>query len=534
MKKIYLIFLILSQILLSQIQHQIRGVFLTTNFRLDWPKSNSTVNQKLELSAILQNIKEKKFNTVYFQIRSNGAVLYNSDYELKATFIDNFDALEYAVSEAHNLGLEIYAWLNVFKSGNQNTGMLKSNPDWFLKTNGSGEIWFDPGNPDASSLQLNIIREIITKYDIDGLMLDFIRYPDKSFDDSKTYNQFAEGKNRFEWRRENINNMVEKAHNLIKEIKPFVKLTATPLGIYKNTDKFKGLESKTGVFQDSRFWLESKWVDYLVPQIYWKNSFPLKYEDVVKDWTDFSPKYPIVIGIASYIPEINSKIDEYIKIAENNGAIGIAAFRYENIAEKKINSFDESAVPLSFYKEVQTEKNTNQPLSNVNCIIENINSIKLKFQVSSIPQKNKQIYYGVTTNEKKTKLRELFSGENFTYSLEKPNKVKYTFGLIQFDRFWNENIIKQDIKVTFNKLNEITTNTAKKFSQVRFADDNIYLFANYSGKIDILEKRDNSNFTILKSLNVKEGMNIFKCNVGTKKAEYFIRNSAGKTEKIID
>ena len=236
----------------AQVERETRAVWVATNFRLDWPPPVYDAEvQKFALIKILNNIKSKNLNVVYFQVRSNGVVLFKSSVEAYSPHLTGtmtgepkYDPLQFAVTEAHKRGLELHAWLNVIRcfSGEETKILRDSNhikqkePGWVIKyeKNGKTDYWMNPALPQTADYITSITTELVRNYDVDGIHLDFLRYPGKDFNDAESYRLLGDEAEINQWRRDNITNRLRKIYNSAKAEKPWIKVGVAPFGIYKN------------------------------------------------------------------------------------------------------------------------------------------------------------------------------------------------------------------------------------------------------------------------------------------------------------
>ena len=312
MKEIILLIIFVPAFLFAQPKEEVRAVWLTTAFGLDWPKSHDKEIQKEEIINILDELKDANFNTVMLQVRARGDLIYPSKLEPWAKSLTGelgknpgYDPLKFIIAEAHKRGIEIHAWWNVYKVYGKGmpaetwpeNPVLKY-PDFCSEYR--DEWWMDPGIPAVRKYLLNVIMEMVRNYDIDGINLDYLRYPNSDFDDYGTYRKYGNNENRSDWRRDNITKFVESLYDSLQEVKPYVKLGCAPVGIYKNTDQISGWEAYYDTFQDPVKWIKDKKLDYISPQVYWKiNSHP-HYNLVIKDWGKIIDKRHLYPGIAVF------------------------------------------------------------------------------------------------------------------------------------------------------------------------------------------------------------------------------------------
>jgi len=297
MKKIFLLIL-LPFILFAQPKDEVRAVWLTTVFNLDWPKTTGASNQKNEMKNLLNKLKAANFNTVMFQVRARGDLMYPSSIEPWAKALTGnlgqnpgYDPLQFIIEEAHALGIEVHAWWNVYKvygigtpPGTNPPHVVLAHPE-LVKQYTNGEWWLDPGKPETKTYLLNLAMEMVRKYNIDAIHFDFIRYPNPDFDDDATYAQYGGGINKADWRRNNITQFVYALYDSVTSVKPMIKVGSAPIGIYKKLSNcLTGFLGYDQVYQDARRWLLAKKHDYLSPQIYWDINTCPRYDSLAMDW----------------------------------------------------------------------------------------------------------------------------------------------------------------------------------------------------------------------------------------------------------
>jgi uncharacterized lipoprotein YddW (UPF0748 family) len=315
----------------------------------DWPRSTDPAEQQRSLIEILDILKNNNFNTVYFQVRPRGNVLYRSAIEPWATQLSGvlgkdpgYDPLEFAIEQAHARGLELHAWFNVAKVWGSE--QLPQHPQHVTRTHRNwvklvdGEWWIDLGIPQAREYTEHLVSELTDAYDVDGIHFDYIRYPSDTFDDWGSFTQWSDGAERAEWRRSNITTFVRNCYNNIQRRRPWIKVGSAPLGIYQSIagaqSSFNGY---SGVFQDSRRWLRERIHDYIVPQLYWsigeqKNPNDPDFFVLSNDWVQENYERQVVIGIGAYRDNVQREVREQVITTRVEGAAGQAFFRYENLA----------------------------------------------------------------------------------------------------------------------------------------------------------------------------------------------------------
>lgn len=348
---------------LARPAREVRAVWITTILGLDWPKSADRAEQQRSLGQMVRELARARYNTIFFQVRGRGDAMYRSQYEPWAESLTGtpgrdpgWDPLAFLLAEAHAEGMEVHAWFNAFlvRGGSDRRApgapvhVADRHPEWVQQAN--GEWWLDPGLPEARDYVVRVGMDIVRKYDIDGFQFDFIRYPAAPFRDDETFRRYGRGRSREEWRRDNVTRLVAAFHDSAAAVKPFLKLGAAPLGIYRNTDQTRGLQSFDDVYQDSRTWLAKGYLDYLAPQVYWSLGDRPGNPDfarVAREWASSGYGRQIILGIAAYKPEVAGQLGEIIDVARATGAAGHAFFRYSNVAgaEAVAARYDAAVVP---------------------------------------------------------------------------------------------------------------------------------------------------------------------------------------------
>jgi uncharacterized lipoprotein YddW (UPF0748 family) len=289
------------------LKREVRGVWVATVANIDWPSKPGlpAEKQKEELLAILDKSKELKLNAVIFQVRPMADALYESKLEPWSEFLTGemgkspgYDPLAFAVAEAHKRGLELHAWFNPYrartpaaKSPAADSHITKRRPD-LAKPYGT-HYWMNPTHPDVQDHSLAVIRDVVKRYDIDGIHIDDYFYPYKEkdaagavipFPDDDTWETYQKsgGKlKRDDWRRDAVNKFVERMYRETKAEKKWVKVGISPFGIWRPgyPKGIAGFDQFAELYADAKLWFNEGWVDYFTPQLYWpiaqeKQSFP--------------------------------------------------------------------------------------------------------------------------------------------------------------------------------------------------------------------------------------------------------------------
>lgn len=329
---------------------QVRAVWLATNYQLDWGKNaNTAEEQKRHLCNILDDLQQLNFNTVLFQVRLRGSVLFRSQYEPMSHFVKTrctdgtfFDPLAFAVAECHKRGMECHAWLVTYpvgKQGNTSSSLLRRirayHPE-ILKSH-HGELYLDPGVPATNDYLLRLVEEIVDGYDVDGIHFDYIRYPDDgaSFPDKSTFFRYGDGSSLSEWRRANITRFVGRAYDSVKRQKPWVQVSSSPIGVYRpllaDRTTWSGYES---VYQDAHRWLQLGIQDAVYPMLYYSERL---FYPHAQHWMANANGRLIVPGLGVYkmLPSEQNwslqTIENKQSFLRQNTFHGEAFFRYEMI-----------------------------------------------------------------------------------------------------------------------------------------------------------------------------------------------------------
>lgn len=289
---------------------EMRGVWVSSVYNLDYPSSPTTDSDKLKAEAdeILDNCVKWGLNAVFLQVRPSGDALYKSDLFPWSKYLtgsvgtapqDGFDPLEYWVEAAHKRGLELHAWINPYRitrskdtewNSLPSTHPAKMNPDWVVKYS-DGNYYFDPGIPEVRDLVTHGAVEIVQNYDVDGLHMDDYFYPGTDFNDAATYQKYGSSfSNIADFRRDSVNQLVAQLDTAVHNIDPDIQFGISPSGIWanKSTDPrgsdTNGSEHYVSSYADSLYWIENGLVDYIIPQIYWEIGHKLADFATLADW----------------------------------------------------------------------------------------------------------------------------------------------------------------------------------------------------------------------------------------------------------
>jgi uncharacterized lipoprotein YddW (UPF0748 family) len=328
---------------------EVRATWLTTLGGMDWPHTKATsaasiARQQRELTDQLDRLKEAGFNTVLLQTRLRGDVIYPSDIETWAEALTGhegrnpgYDPLAFAIEECHRRGLELHAWVVTIPAGNTRQVKLLGRESVVKKQRTMCKLfkdnWYlDPGNPATEEYLARIVKEIVSRYDVDGIHFDYIRYPEQGekFPDTDSYRRYGKGKDLRTWRRDNVTRIVRRLYTDIKRLKPWVKVTSAPVGKFQDTNRYssKGWNAYTAVAQDAQGWLREGIHDGLFPMMYFRGNH---FYPFAIDWQEHAYGRWVVPGLGVYFlseREGNWPLDELVRQIAFTRRIGLQGQAY--------------------------------------------------------------------------------------------------------------------------------------------------------------------------------------------------------------
>ncbi len=304
MRHLYILFLLLFAPVQTQAQpkHEVRAVWLTTIGGIDWPHSYAQTDasiekQKNELRQILDRLQLANINTILLQTRIRGTVIYPSAYEPWDGCLSGvpgkspgYDALQFAIDECHRRGMELHAWIVTMPVGKWNAlgcrRLRQKMPHDIKKIGADG--YMNPENTQTAGYLADICAEVTRNYDIDGIHLDYIRYPE-------TWN-LKVSRDRG---RSHVTNIVKTISHRVKALKPWVKMSCSPVGKHDDLSRYRshGWNAYTTVCQDAQGWLRDGLMDELFPMMYFRND---NFYPFALDWKEQSHGRIIAPGLGIY------------------------------------------------------------------------------------------------------------------------------------------------------------------------------------------------------------------------------------------
>ncbi|MFJ5503360.1 glycoside hydrolase family 10 protein [Pectobacterium carotovorum] len=365
----------------QQNKEPMRGVWLATVSRLDWPPVASVnvsspasriTQQQDALKGKLDKLKSLGINTVFFQVKPDGTALWPSKILPWSDMLTGnigeepgYDPLQFMLDEAHKRGMKVHAWFNPYRVSvntksatvTELNSTLSQNPasvfvlhrDW-IRTAGDRFV-LDPGIPEARSWITSIVAEVVAHYPIDGVQFDDYFYAESSgsmLNDGETFKKYGQGfGSKADWRRHNTQLLIEQVSRTIKQLKPDVEFGVSPAGVWRNRSHdaagsdTRGAAAYDEAYADTRLWVQQGLLDYIAPQIYWPFARDAaRYDVLAKWWADVvkPTNTRLYIGVALYkvgepsknepdwtinggVPELKKQLDLNESMPQINGTI---------------------------------------------------------------------------------------------------------------------------------------------------------------------------------------------------------------------
>lgn len=338
-------------------KYEYRAVWLTVIENLDWPttkvKTPSDIDkQKRELVEILDSLQSLNVNCVMLQTRVRGDVIYPSAIEPFAKALTGvsgknpgYDVLAFAIDECHKRGMQLHAWMVALPLGKEQyvraqgkKSLVRRMPHLCRKHH---EEWFmEPGEPATAEYLAALVDEVVSKYDVDGIHLDYIRYPDRpsGYADGALFRRNGKGQRLADWRSANVTNVVRKVYTTVKKRKPWVRVSCAPLGKHDDLTSYSSLgwNARKTVFQDAQEWLRQGIMDALFPMLYFSGN---NFYPFVRDWQEQSCGRHIAPGIGTYrlAPEYGNwdvlELKRQLLTSRSAGCAGSVMFRTRHLLQ---------------------------------------------------------------------------------------------------------------------------------------------------------------------------------------------------------
>ena len=281
----------------------------------------TTEQMQLVLDYQLNELQKDGVNAIIFQVRPECDALYASNIEPWSRFLTGqqgkapspyWDPLQWMIEQCHARGMELHAWINPYRAKTKGTTSLSVNhiaikhPERCFDYDGMKIL--NPGIPENRDYICEVARDIVTRYDVDGIHMDDYFYPypvaGQNIPDDAQYQQHSNGiQDRGDWRRYNVNLFIRQFYETVHQAKPWVKVGISPFGIYRNQrnseigSQTNGLQNYDDLYADVLLWVNNGWLDYCVPQLYWEIGHKsADYETLIHWWAKHASARPLYIG----------------------------------------------------------------------------------------------------------------------------------------------------------------------------------------------------------------------------------------------
>ncbi len=458
----------------SQPKCEVRAAWVTVVYGLDWPRTKATSpatihKQQEELIDILDKLKEANFNTVLFQTRTRGDVVYKSEIEPYNSILTGkvgddpgYDPLAFAVKECHKRGMECHAWMVAIPLGNKKhveslgkQSVTKRVKDICVPY--KNEYFLNPGHPGTKEYLMKLTREVVSRYDVDGVHYDYLRYPEYAtrFPDSYDFKRYGKGRTLEQWRRDNLTEIVRYIYKGVKEIKPWVKVSTCPIGKYRDTSRYssRGWNAFFSVYQDPQGWMGEGIQDQIYPMMYFqKNNF----YPFALDWQEQNNDRHVVPGLGIYFLDpaegnwSRDEIDRQIYFIRSAGLAGEAHYRVKYLMNNSQGLYDELKENFYAYPALQPampwlDKVAPTAPADLQVTTDNgYTKLTWKAATDNDPR-NAPMYvvyasdtYPVDTSRPENILEVRIRGTEYTYAPILPWISKRHFAVSAIDRYGNE------------------------------------------------------------------------------------------------
>lgn len=472
----------------SGVKREVRSVWMATVWALDWPSStSSTTAQKNEMVKYLDVLQKNNFNAVYFQVRTMSDAFYKSSYEPWSSYLTGtrgkdpgWDPLAFVVEECHKRGMECHAWVNPyrFSTGSnwstaqdqalKSAGMLLA----YTKSDGKTTTIMNPGLESVRKRIVDVCKEIISNYDVDGLVFDDYFYPEgipvtSSAGDYDLWQKSGASMTFGDWRRNNVNQMVADVYKMVQQQKPYVRFGISPAGAACTSAAVAakhGIDrcpvasdwQYDGIFSDPVAWLEAGTIDYISPQLYWKTNHKTNPFGPMTKWWSYVAKHFGRHHYASHsISFLNSsnttgdweEIGKQVQFSRDyteNEAPGAVFYSAAYVTGKKqsgfgewlqVNKFQNKALaPAIDWKKSDLEKVQVSALNKRATVLSWTGVDNVRYSVYAVPES-----VNVETLDSNIPAEYLLGvSYKTTYTMPDDKKSGYNYAVCVLDRYGNE------------------------------------------------------------------------------------------------
>lgn len=364
---------------------EFRGVWVATVDNIDWPSKGNYDSdaQKEEFIQLLDMHQRNGMNAMIVQVRPCTDAFYPSQYEPWSAWLTGvqgqppspyYDPLAFMITETHKRNMVFHAWMNPYRAEfnlnddlTSSTHITRLHPEWFV-TYGDKK-YFDPGNREAQQYVVDVVTDVVKRYDIDAIHFDDYFYPypleGKKFPDDDTYQLYGKGMTRENWRRSNTDSIIAHLYTAIKKQKDNCLFGISPFGVWRNIDRDPVNGSRTNgslsnydnLYADILLWLKNGWIDYVTPQLYWEfNHRQAPFNTLLEWWSKHTYGKQCYIGIGMYKAGSNAAwrdkklLPQQIEAIRNTPNIQGMAFFSSKTFESNPNGWSDS-LRLNYFKE---------------------------------------------------------------------------------------------------------------------------------------------------------------------------------------
>lgn len=472
----------------SGVKREVRSVWMATVWALDWPSStSSTTAQKNEMVKYLDVLQKNNFNAVYFQVRTMSDAFYKSSYEPWSSYLTGtrgkdpgWDPLAFVVEECHKRGMECHAWVNPyrFSTGSnwstaqdqalKSAGMLLA----YTKSDGKTTTILNPGLESVRKRIVDVCKEIISNYDVDGLVFDDYFYPEgipvtSSAGDYDLWQESGASMTFGDWRRNNVNQMVADVYKMVQQQKPYVRFGISPAGAACTSAAVAakhGIDrcpvasdwQYDGIFSDPVAWLEAGTIDYISPQLYWKTNHKTNPFGPMTKWWSYVAKHfgrhHYSSHSISFLNSSNTTSDweeigkqvQFSRDYTENEAPGAVFYSAAYVTGKKqsgfgewlqVNKFQNKALtPAIDWKKSDLEKVQVSALSKRATVLSWAGVDNVRYSVYAVPES-----VNVETLDSNIPAEYLLGvSYKTTYTMPDDKKSGYNYAVCVLDRYGNE------------------------------------------------------------------------------------------------
>lgn len=472
----------------SGVKREVRSVWMATVWALDWPSStSSTTAQKNEMVKYLDVLQKNNFNAVYFQVRTMSDAFYKSSYEPWSSYLTGtrgkdpgWDPLAFVVEECHKRGMECHAWVNPyrFSTGSnwstaqdqalKSAGMLLA----YTKSDGKTTTILNPGLESVRKRIVDVCKEIISNYDVDGLVFDDYFYPEgipvtSSAGDYDLWQKSGASMTFGDWRRNNVNQMVADVYNMVQQQKPYVRFGISPAGAACTSAAVAakhGIDrcpvasdwQYDGIFSDPVAWLEAGTIDYISPQLYWKTNHKTNPFGPMTKWWSYVAKHfgrhHYASHSISFLNSTNTTSDweeigkqvQFSRDYTENEAPGAVFYSASYITGKKKSGFGEwlsankfqnpALLPAIDWKKSDLEKTQVPVLNKRATLLSWAGTDNVRYSVYAVPE-------SVNVEAFKSNIpAEYLLGVSYqtSYTIPADKKSGFNYAVCVLDRYGNE------------------------------------------------------------------------------------------------